>query len=59
MERFIDRCCERCTHSKESPCKDFVECRVEGPLCHEDQACTKKRKAVIEKVALNEKFVIC
>ncbi len=59
MEKFIDHCCEKCTHTKENPCKDFVRCCVEGPICHENVACAKKRKAIIEKVALNEQFVIC
>ncbi|NLY39130.1 MAG: hypothetical protein GX044_07505 [Firmicutes bacterium] len=59
MERFIDPCCERCTHTTKTPCKDFVECCVEGPLCHEDEACAAKRKALIDKVAINNKFVIC
>lgn len=58
MKRFIDPCCEKCTHSKETPCKDFVECCIRGPICHESAACAAKRKAIIEKVALNEHFVI-
>ena len=58
MERFIDHCCERCTHTKDTPCKDFVECRVRGPICHEDESCAARRKAIMDKVALNEKFVI-
>ncbi len=58
MEKFIDHCCEECTHTKETSCKDFVECSVEGPLCHESRECAEKRKAIIDKVALNEKFVV-
>ncbi|HOL18383.1 MAG TPA: CCxxC motif-containing NuoF prefix domain-containing protein [Bacillota bacterium] len=58
MERFIDQCCAKCTHTKDSPCRDFVECCLNGPLCHEDPACAAARKAIIERVALNEKFVI-
>ncbi len=59
MERFIDQCCEKCTHNKNEPCKDFVICCVEGPICHDDSECAAKRKKIIDKVALNEKFVIC
>lgn len=59
MERFIDQCCEKCTHANSTPCKDFVKCCVEGPICHEDEACVAKRKAIIEKVALDDKFVVC
>jgi NADH-quinone oxidoreductase subunit F len=59
MEKFIDHCCVKCTHSKEKPCKDFVICCVEGPICHSDQSCSDKRRAIIDKVALNDQFVIC
>lgn len=59
MKRFIDHCCKECTHASDTPCKDFVRCCVEGPVCHDDPACSAKRKAIIEKVALNEQFVIC
>ncbi|MDW7730194.1 MAG: CCxxC motif-containing NuoF prefix domain-containing protein [Dethiobacteria bacterium] len=59
MERFIDHCCEKCTHSKESACKDFIACCVEGPICHENPECKAKRKTIMARVALNDKFVIC
>lgn len=59
MDRFIDQCCEKCTHTKNTPCKDFVVCCVEGPICHENADCAQKRKDIIDKVALNDKFVIC
>ncbi len=59
MEKFIDHCCAQCTHTPETPCKDFIRCCVEGPICHENQACSAKRRAIIDKVALNEQFVIC
>ncbi len=59
MERYIDQCCENCTHSQQSPCKDFIRCCLEGPVCHENPLCAEKRKALIKRVALNEDFVIC
>ncbi len=59
MEKFIDHCCEKCTHSKENPCKDFVRCCLEGPICHESKACADQRKAMVDRVALNEKFTVC
>lgn len=59
MDKFIDHCCEKCTHTVSTPCKDFVRCCVEGPVCHEDPACSAKRKMIIDRVALNEQFVIC
>lgn len=58
MKRFIDPCCEKCDHSKEKPCHDFVECCTRGPICHESEACAAKRKAIVEKASLNEHFVI-
>lgn len=59
MQKFIDHCCEKCTHTKDNPCKDFVKCCIEGPVCHESSSCSAKRKAIIDKVALNDQFVIC
>jgi len=59
VEKFIDHCCDECTHTKESPCRDFVRCCLEGPVCHENETCAQKRKIIMEKVALNEKFIIC
>jgi NADH-quinone oxidoreductase subunit F len=38
----MERCCEKCTHSLENPCKDYVECRTSGPLCHSDEDCREK-----------------
>ena len=58
MKRFIDPCCEKCTHSNITPCQDFVECCTKGPICHESRACAAKRKAIIEKASLNEHFAI-
>lgn len=51
MEKFIDPCCEECFNSKENPCEQFVECCLEGPLCHESKECAEKRKAIIENLA--------
>lgn len=58
MEKYIDLCCDKCTHSHQNPCKDFIRCCLEGPICHEDPLCVEKRKALITRVALNEDFVI-
>ncbi len=49
MERFIDPCCDKCVNSKIKPCENFVECRLSGPICHENKECTGKRQAIIEK----------
>ncbi|NMA92480.1 MAG: hypothetical protein GX973_05090 [Firmicutes bacterium] len=58
MERFVDPCCEKCTHTKITPCKDFVECCLEGPICHKDQSCKEKRMELVNKVRLHENFVV-
>ncbi|MFO7951794.1 MAG: CCxxC motif-containing NuoF prefix domain-containing protein [Bacillota bacterium] len=56
MERFIDPCCEKCFNSKENPCEQFVECCLEGPLCHESESCKKMREAIIEKYVHNPAY---
>ncbi len=56
MERFIEHCCEKCEHSVENPCAQFVECRLTGPLCHENSTCAEKRKAIIEKYSHSDGF---
>lgn len=58
MERFIDPCCEKCTHTKDTPCPQFIECCLEGPLCHEDAGCAEKRRTIINKAAHSPDFVI-
>ena len=58
MERFVDPCCSECTHTGDNPCRQFVECCVDGPLCHESEECKKKRKAIMDRVAVDSKFVI-
>ncbi|MBE3585335.1 MAG: NADH-quinone oxidoreductase subunit NuoF [Thermoanaerobacter sp.] len=39
----MDKCCDKCTHSPATPCKDYVTCRTEGPICHDDLSCRQKR----------------
>lgn len=51
----IAKCCDRCWHSPERPCPDFVNCLTEGPTCHTDEACTKR---VHERVALAKREVL-
>ncbi|MHA1664760.1 MAG: NADH-ubiquinone oxidoreductase-F iron-sulfur binding region domain-containing protein [Candidatus Njordarchaeales archaeon] len=47
---LMDRCCSKCTHSLENPCKDYIKCRLEGPLCHEDPRCKEKIKARLNEL---------
>ncbi len=62
MKSIIDKCCEKCQHSPATPCKDFVVCRTEGPICHDDESCKEKRRQLINEVtppADSEKQVVC
>lgn len=51
MHKFIEPCCSECTHGKKTPCEKFVECRLEGPLCHENEQCRAARRAIIDRYA--------
>jgi hypothetical protein len=51
MDRFIEPCCHQCFHSKEEPCRQFIECCLSGPLCHESEECSAKYRALVEKFA--------
>lgn len=42
MKRFLDYCCDECWHSTLNPCELFVQCRANGPLCHQNVECSKK-----------------
>ncbi len=56
MEHFIDHCCEKCFNSKERPCDVFIECCLEGPLCHESESCKKDREAIVNKYSHSPMF---
>lgn len=43
MKTLLDPCCERCWHTPETPCRDYVRCFTEGPICHEDEVCKSER----------------
>ncbi len=51
---LMDRCCERCWHSPEYPCRNYVRCRLEGPLCHYDPECREKRKRRLHELEYGE-----
>ncbi|MBE3587621.1 MAG: NADH-quinone oxidoreductase subunit NuoF [Thermoanaerobacteraceae bacterium] len=52
MKSLMDQCCEKCFHTPASPCKDYVKCRLQGPLCHEDENCRAKYKDFLESIHL-------
>lgn len=60
MEHFIDKCCNECWHSVETPCDQFISCSTEGPLCHHNPECEKKIKNLNDRLTfkVQEKPVI-
>lgn len=40
--RVKDKCCDNCKHDLGDPCAGFVDCRSEGPFCHESKKCSDK-----------------
>ncbi len=52
MQSLMDRCCEKCFHSPATPCQDYVRCRTEGPLCHEEESCRSKHRDLLAAIHL-------
>jgi len=52
MQTLLDKCCDKCTHEPQNPCRDFIKCRKEGPICHDDESCRQKRQAFIDGIHL-------
>ncbi|MCL6559280.1 MAG: NADH-quinone oxidoreductase subunit NuoF [Firmicutes bacterium] len=50
MNNLLDKCCAKCTHSPQTPCKDYIICRLDGPVCHEDSTCREKRRQLLNKL---------
>ncbi|MBI1939511.1 MAG: 4Fe-4S binding protein [Ignavibacteriales bacterium] len=48
MNNYLEKCCDQCWHSKETPCEQFVACCIEGPLCHKDENCKTKFKELYD-----------
>ncbi len=47
---LMDKCCDKCWHTLEYPCRNYIRCRVEGPLCHDDPECKRKRENRIKEI---------
>jgi NADH:ubiquinone oxidoreductase subunit F (NADH-binding)/Pyruvate/2-oxoacid:ferredoxin oxidoreductase delta subunit len=47
-EGAFTRCCHLCWHGPELPCPEIVACRLQGPLCHDDEACAARLHAASE-----------
>jgi len=52
---LMDKCCSKCTHTPENPCKNYVTCRVNGPLCHDDPECRERRRSRLERLRYGSK----
>jgi len=48
--KLTERCCERCRHSRETPCPDWVNCVTGPPLCHESKDCAEKNRSRIAEL---------
>lgn len=64
MESLMDKCCSQCEHTPANPCHDYVVCRREGPLCHDNPECKKKRQDHLNHIVCKpgtgrRKVVIC
>lgn len=64
MESLMDKCCTQCRHTPATPCSDYVNCRVEGPLCHDDPECKNKRREFLDHIVTKpgserKKVVLC
>jgi NADH:ubiquinone oxidoreductase subunit F (NADH-binding)/Pyruvate/2-oxoacid:ferredoxin oxidoreductase delta subunit len=47
MKSIMENCCSECKHSKETPCPDFINCRIEGPVCHDSEDCRSSRQQAL------------
>ncbi|MEW6308781.1 MAG: CCxxC motif-containing NuoF prefix domain-containing protein [Bacillota bacterium] len=56
MDKFSDPCCKACTHSRQTPCAQFVECCLSGPLCHNSVECRAAREGIVAKLAHSPAF---
>lgn len=62
MYSLLDKCCDRCTHTPATPCKDYVACRLDGPICHEDENCRNMRLArlaCVKPASPEDQVIIC
>ena len=53
---LTDACCTLCTHTPQHPCRQYVACRMDGPLCHQSDDCRTKlqdsRQAALHQLQL-------
>lgn len=54
MKTFMDKCCNECWHSAETPCNQFITCCTEGPLCHHHSECSEEFRSFNRKLTYKE-----
>ena len=54
----MNRCCDKCWHTPEYPCRNFIRCRTEGPLCHDDSRCREKRRRRLYELTYGKKGLL-
>lgn len=63
MKALANACCEKCHHTASSPCSDYVKCRTEGPICHDEPVCKQKRQqlmsVILEPDKKNKQILVC
>ncbi|TCX52001.1 MULTISPECIES: NADH-quinone oxidoreductase subunit NuoF [unclassified Dehalobacter] len=63
MKVLVNPCCEKCHHTASTPCSDYVQCRTEGPLCHDDVSCKQQRQRlmslILEPDRRNKQILVC
>ena len=64
MDSLMDKCCSQCEHTPANPCRDYVLCRLEGPLCHDSLDCKRKFAAHLSRILLRpetaqRKVLVC
>jgi len=56
MTKLHEKCCPQCWHGASGEpgvdklCPDLVACMTEGPLCHENTACSQARRARVDEL---------
>lgn len=64
MKTLLDACCDRCTHTPETPCRDYISCMTKGPLCHDDPTCKAERQRILSDMkvqpeGLKKQILVC
>jgi NADH:ubiquinone oxidoreductase subunit F (NADH-binding)/Pyruvate/2-oxoacid:ferredoxin oxidoreductase delta subunit/(2Fe-2S) ferredoxin len=50
MYKLVEKCCDKCTHTKENLCSDYIHCLTSGPICHEDENCKQNKLGMVKHV---------